>query len=94
MNKQEACKLLDVNLRHLAEIIGIGYDSLRSLKELSATHIKLISWELDKRYIDAVYGCEGDLKDVGDAHKSKVNELNKIIRKAHLKSEIERAKDN
>ena len=53
MNKREACELLGVDMKGLAKIICIKYDSLRSLKEFGDIHLNLIEWEVDKRFIKA-----------------------------------------
>ena len=49
MNKKKARKLLGYNNQQLSELLGVNKYYLDRVKELSASHIKIIMGELDKR---------------------------------------------
>lgn len=79
MKKKEACQLLDVNMKGLAKIICIKYDSLRSLKTFSVIHLKLMQWELDKRFIKSLIDQADDLKEVAKQHMETINHIQKAL---------------
>ena len=81
MNKKEACKLLDVNMKELANIISIKYDSLRSLKTFSEIHLNLIQWELDKRFIQSVLDQAESLDDIAKELAAKSERIEEALKR-------------
>ena len=92
MNKKEACDLLGVDMKGLAAIVGIKYDSLRSLKVFAPIHLDLIEWELDKRFIKNLLRQIDRSDYTARLHLEKVASVRKKLGKEG--SEIERANDS
>lgn len=79
MNKRQACELLGVNLTGLAKIICMKYDSLRSLKKFSPIHLKLMQWELDKRFVKDLIDKGDDVKEVAEKHMETINQIQRAL---------------
>lgn len=88
MNKREACELLGVDMKGLASIVGIKYDSLRSLKDFAPIHLDLIEWEIDKRFIKSSLDKVDALDRLASARIGQIKMLRRGV------NNIERAKDN
>ncbi len=96
MNKKEACYLLGVDMKGLADIVSIKYDSLRSLKSFAPIHLNLIQWELDKRFIKSMIGQADYLSVAAKAHLERISIIEESLNKNQEKinNELERAKDS
>jgi len=70
---------LGVNLTGLAKIICMKYDSLRSLKKFSPIHLKLMQWELDKRFVKDLIDKASDIQEEADIHMYTINQIQRDL---------------
>ena len=94
MKKREACELVGVeSIKDLANLLDINYDSLRSIKELSTMHIKLVRWEIDKQFINSIKDIDNHSLDANIQHLAKHKRIDDLLSR-EVASEIARANDN
>ena len=94
MKKREACELVGVDsIKDLANLLDINYDSLRSIKELSTMHIKLVRWEIDKQFIESIKDIGNHSFDANIQHLAKHKRIDDLLSR-EVASEIARANDN
>jgi len=92
MKKKEACELLGVDMKGLAEIVCIQYDSLRSLRVFSPIHVKLIRWEIDKRFIKKINDSSDNVSHASYNHSNMQREIDSLVAKG-IENEKARAED-
>lgn len=94
MKKREACELLGANsIKDLANMLDINYDSLRTMKRLSSTHVKLVRWELDKQFIKSINEIDGWTHEATSNHLDKHAEIDELVAKG-VSDEKARANDS
>ena len=94
MKKREACELLGANsIKELANMLDINYDSLRTMKRLSSTYIKLVRWEVDKQFIKSLSDIDGWTTEATANHLVKHAEIDELVAKG-IADDKARAEDS